>query len=443
MPAMESAPASIVEWVENNTGGRVVHSERQPRWRPAWYIDVERDGETLPLYFRGDRGALDHGVYSLEHEYRVLQVLEAHGIAVPHVYGFCREPLGIVMARVPGRANLLTVTDDAERSAILDDYMMWLARIHRIGTGPFEAAGIARGDGPMIMADFDRWEATYRAKKARPEPFIEFAIRWLRRDPPPRNVAPRLAVGDSGQFLFDGGRVSAVIDLELAFLGDPLHDLACMRLRDLAEPLGPLAPAFARYEAEMGAPIDRAALDFHTVRFAVCTPMSVSHVLAEPPGDIDFVRYLVWYVQFSRVALEIMAARDGITLDPVQDIAATPTRFATGFSMLDAALADIAPDEPQQQFRLDVARRLSEFLRCVNELGPEIEATDLDEVAELLGKRPASWSDGDIELEAFVAGADASLDPELIRFFHRRMTRWQRLIAVGMQNRSYSAQPLD
>ena len=114
---MESAPASIVEWVENATGGRVVHSERQPRWRPAWYLDVERDGEMLPLYFRGDRGSLDHGVYSLEHEYRVLRVLEAHDIAVPHVYGFCPDPRGIVMERVRGRANLLTVNDDAQRSA--------------------------------------------------------------------------------------------------------------------------------------------------------------------------------------------------------------------------------------------------------------------------------------------------------------------------------------
>ncbi|TML06983.1 MAG: phosphotransferase family protein [Actinobacteria bacterium] len=281
----------------------------------------------LPIYFRGDRGALDHGVYSLEHEYRVLRVLEAHDIAVPHVYGFCPDPRGIVMERVRGRANLLTVNDDAERSAILDDYMMWLARIHRIGTGPFEAAGLSMGDGEMIMADFDRWEATYRAKKVRPEPFIEFAIRWLRRDPPKREASPTLAVGDSGQFLFDDGRVSAIIDLELAFLGDPLHDLACMRLRDLAEPLGPLGPAFAHYEAAMGAPIDRAALDFHTVRFAVCTPMSISHVLAQPPGDIDLVRYLVWYVQFSRVALEVMADRAGVTLDSAPVASASPYSF--------------------------------------------------------------------------------------------------------------------
>ena len=292
------------------------------------------------------------------------------------------------------------------------------------------------------MADFDRWETTYRAKKARPEPFIEFAIGWLRRDPPARRAEPTLAVGDSGQFLFDAGRVTAVIDLELAFLGDPLHDLACMRLRDLAEPLGPLAPAFAHYESEMGVPIDRAALDFHTIRFAVCTPMSVSHVLANPPRDIDLVRYLVWYVQFSRVALEIMAGQAGITLETPSVADVEATRFADGFAMLDAALADIAPDDPQQRFRLDVAQRLSAFLRRVNELGPQLERDDLDDAAALLGSRPASWRACDVELEAFVAKVDGSADVDLIRFFHRRMSRWQHLIEIGMRDRLYSAQPL-
>ena len=439
---MESAPPQMIEWIEHATRGRVVHCERQPRWRPAWFIDVERDGDVLPIYFRGDRGALDHGVYTLEHEYRVLEVLEAHDIAVPHVYGFCPDPRGIVMERARGQANLLTVNDPVERSAILDDYMTWLARIHRLGTKPFQAAGLSLGDGKLIMADFDRWEATYRARKVRAEPFIEFAVRWLRRDPPARQAEPTLVVGDSGQFLFDAGRVSAVIDLELAFLGDPLHDLACMRLRDLAEPLGPLAPAFAHYEAEMGAPLDRAALDFHTVRFAVCTPMSISHVLAEPPGDIDLVRYLVWYVQFSRVALEVMADLAGIVLDPPAVFEVEASRFVDGFAMLDAALADIAPYEPQQMFRLNVAQRLSAFLRCVNELGPQLERDDLDDAASLLGTRPATWRDCDVELEAFVARVDSTRDEELVRFFHRRMSRWQRLIAVGMHNRNYSAQPL-
>jgi hypothetical protein len=440
---LESLPPQIVEWTERTTGGRVVRWQRQPRWRPAWFLDVDRDGEILPLYFRGDRGSLDHGVYDLAHEYRVLKVLEANKIAVPHVYGFCPDPKGIVMERVRGRANLLTVEDADERNAILDDYMRWLARIHRVGVAPFEAAGLTLGQGELIMADFDRWESTYRAKKLRPEPCIEFAIRWLRRNRPPTSSSPTLAVGDSGQFLFDEGRVTAVIDLELAFLGDPLHDLACMRLRDLAEPLGPLGPAFARYEAEMGKPIDRIALDFHTVRFAVCTPMSVSHVLAQPPGDIDFVRYLVWYVQFSRVAMEVMAQLAGVALDPAPILEGDRTRFVEGFSMLDAALADLTPSDPQQQFRLDVAQRLSDFLRRANELGPALDEIDLDEAGILLGRRPPSWRECDVELEEFVLAVDESRDADLIRFFHRRMSRWQRLITVGMRDRLYSIQALD
>ena len=53
------------EWVEQQVGGRVVRAERQPRWRPAWFIDIERDGRVVPLYFRGERGETDHVVYAL------------------------------------------------------------------------------------------------------------------------------------------------------------------------------------------------------------------------------------------------------------------------------------------------------------------------------------------------------------------------------------------
>ena len=45
----------ITEWLERDLGGRVARIERQARWRPAWWVDLERDGELLPLYVRGDR----------------------------------------------------------------------------------------------------------------------------------------------------------------------------------------------------------------------------------------------------------------------------------------------------------------------------------------------------------------------------------------------------
>ena len=58
------------DWIETNLGGRILSYQRQPRWRPAFYLDFERDGKTLPLYVRGARTEVKHGSRVLEHEGR-------------------------------------------------------------------------------------------------------------------------------------------------------------------------------------------------------------------------------------------------------------------------------------------------------------------------------------------------------------------------------------
>ena len=95
-------------WVENELSGKIVSFERQPRWRPAFFVDLVRGSETIPLYLRGERGALDHGAYPFEHEARVLQVMESEGLPVPHIYGISPDPKMIVMDKMPGRADLST-----------------------------------------------------------------------------------------------------------------------------------------------------------------------------------------------------------------------------------------------------------------------------------------------------------------------------------------------
>ena len=79
--------ASITEWLERDLGGRVVRIERQARWRPAWWVDLERDGELLPLYVRGDR--IDSpSAFPLEHERVFHQMLAERGIRVARVHGY-------------------------------------------------------------------------------------------------------------------------------------------------------------------------------------------------------------------------------------------------------------------------------------------------------------------------------------------------------------------
>ena len=72
------------DWVERELGGTLVGWERQDRWRPAWFLELERAGERVPLYWRGARSEFHRTTKPLEREGAVLAVLERHGIPVPH-----------------------------------------------------------------------------------------------------------------------------------------------------------------------------------------------------------------------------------------------------------------------------------------------------------------------------------------------------------------------
>lgn len=452
-PALPEDWKRAFGWIEGELGGRIVRAERQPRWRPAWFLDLERDGGTVPLYFRGDRAEADHGAYALEHEMRVLQVLEGHDVPVPHIYGFCPEPRGIVMERCPGRANLAGAKDDAEREAVLDDYMAILARMHAIDPAAFEAIGLERPTSPQALGlgDFDIWERGFRKNKRRPEPLIEFVIGWVRRNVPHDREKVSFLCADAGQFLYENGRVTAVLDLELACFGDPAADLAGMRCRDLSEPLGDLTRAVRRYEALTGEAVDRSVIDFHTVRFAIVTPLATAHLVARPPPGLDFVQYLAWYLVYGRAPIEVIAREMELELAPVEVPAAEPARHSQGHDALQAMLeghakaaADEAPDDEFAAYRFDAAQRVAAYLKRADLMGPALEADDLDDVAELLGHRPDGWRQADEELEALVLEADPDLDGPLVAYFHKRMLRQEALIDPVMRElRGATIQPID
>jgi hypothetical protein len=415
--------------VERVVGGRVVRAELQARWRPATFLDVERDGEIVPIYFRGDRTE-GSGVYGLEHELGVLRVLEAHGIPVPHVYGFCDDPRGIVMARAPGQANLATAADEAERRSVLDHYMAILAEMHRIDPAEFERIGLERPRDPraIALADLPKWEQSFRRRKQRPEPLIELVLGWLHSHLPLHREKVGFAAGDSGQFLFREGRVTAVIDLELAFLGDPLADLAAMRSRDASEPLGDLSRGFARYAELAGEPLDLGALHFHTARFSINTPLAVAPLCAAPPPGFNFAQYFSWYLVYGRLPLEVIAEVEGIELVPPELPSAEPSRHAPAYDALAALLRDGEPG-----YRVDTALRIAEFARELDRRGDRLEAQDLDEVAALLGRRPADWREADAALEALVPSARGARFADLVRLLHRRTLRQESLLRPAMR----------
>ncbi|HEB87971.1 MAG TPA: phosphotransferase family protein [Deltaproteobacteria bacterium] len=433
--ALEEDWRRAFDWIEAELSARIVAFERQPRWRPAFFLDLDRDGERFSVYLRGERGELDHGVYPLEHEYRVLRVLEGEGLRVPHVHGFCPDPPAIVMEKSAGRANLATASSEKERIAVLDDYMDLLADMHAIDPGRFEAIGIDRPMGAEALGfmDLDRWEGIHRASKKRPEPIIEFTIGWLRRNVPRgRENVSCLAV-DAGQFLFDEGRVTAMIDFELACLGDPAADLAAMRGRDMGEPLGDLDRAFARYHERTGSRIPTPVIDYHTVRFNLYTPLTCASIVADPPISVDLVQYLGWYWVWSRASIEVIAARLGVELTPPAIPEPVPAFHLGAHRLLTEKLAEMRDaQEGFRAFELDTAWRNAHYLERVASMWPRMAAEEAAEIDALLGRvtRPL---DREADLEAFVLEEGASREEELLQLFYRRCLRHEALMGSSLR----------
>ncbi len=423
------------EWVETELSAQIVSFERQPRWRPAFFLDLDRDGERLSIYLRGERGELDHGVYPLEHEFRVLRVLESEGLRVPRIHGFCPDPPAIVMEKSAGRANLATAETEDERKAVLDDYMTLLAELHAIDPRRFEAIGVERPVGAEALGfmDLERWEKAYRASKKRPEPIIEFTAAWLRRNVPRDREAVACLAVDAGQFLFDEGRVTAMIDLELACLGDPAADLAAMRGRDMGEPLGDLDAAFATYHEKTGSRIPTPVIDYHTVRFNLYTPFTCASIVADPPLSVDLVQYLGWYWVWSRASIEVIAARSGVELVPPAIPAPAPTPHLGAHALLVEKLAELrGAQEGFLAFELDTTWRNASYLERVESMWPEMAAEEAAEIDALLG-RATKPLDREADLEAFVLERGAAREEDLLRLFYRRCLRHEALMGPAMR----------
>ncbi|MHA7837582.1 MAG: phosphotransferase [bacterium] len=432
------------DWTEKTLGGKVVAWEPQPRWRPACFFELERDGEILPLYWRGARGEWHRTIRPLEREMQVIEIFERHGIPVPHPHGLCTDPPGLLLERLPGRFDLSTATDETHRRAVLDEYLTHLARIHAIPIEEFEAIGFRRPASAEEsgLGETPAFERSYRAARTRPDPMIEFQLGWCRRHVPRNRTDLSFVVCDSGQFMFDDRGLTGLIDFELAYVGDPAADLAGLRTRDLTEPIGDLGAAMRRYGEISGREVDFDVIDYHTIRFALVNPLSIASMVAEPLPEANYVQYLGWYVCYGRVGLEVMAHATGTELDPPQLPPPAPSRRAAAHrhqvALLDPAQAG---DDLERAYELDRMQRTAIYLERSDAYGPALEADDLDDAARLLGSRPSSWQEADERLEALVLDSGPERDGELLRYFHRRLSREEALLQPVLREQQDASIP--
>jgi len=423
------ATAAVARWLEQSFGGAVRSIERQPRWRPVWIADVERDGEVLELMVRGER--TDTALtFPLDHEMRFQQLLDERDVPVPRVFGWIDEPRAYVLARIPGRPDF-TESSDAERDAIVDEYVEALAHLHRLDITPFVDAGIERADTPARsgMLGMARMEATYRAQKQHPDPFLEFGLSWFHRHQPDSLGREAPIVWDSGQFHHHDGHLAALMDLELGHIGDPMMDLAGWRMRDSVLGFGDFDRIYGRYSELTGEAVDIEAIELHHIAFTLSNELAFSHTLRAPGPGTDLTTNMQWCNETNLYATEAIAEYLDVELPTVEVPEPSGSRAALAHEHLVRELRSVEPDDVFLRYQLRGAFRLARHLQRFDEIGAAVVDADLDELHELLGNRPKSWVDGEAELERFVLAdrEDGRHDKKLLALFHRRNLRAQML----------------
>jgi aminoglycoside phosphotransferase (APT) family kinase protein len=418
----------LTEWCREHLGAEVTGIRQQARWRPVWFVDVDGPGGASTLMVRGDRTDAAP-LFPLEHEMHFQQLLEADDIPVAHVYGWVDEPRAFVIDVVPGENNFDAATGD-ERAAVMDEYMGILARIHSLDPEPYARAGITRALTPSQSGrvGLDVYLRGYRATKVRPDPFLEFCLAWIDRNPVDTRGREAPIVWDSGQFHHRDGHVTALLDLELGHLGDPMMDLAAFRMRDTVLHFGDMNLLYDQYAKHSGAPVDLEAIMHHHFVFALTNQMVFHAALAAPPDASDYMTNMQWASETNLFALEGLAEIMGIDeLETVDMPEPRHSPVANAHAHLVRSLRTLDLADEYERHQLRIAFRLARHLQRFDEIGDACTEADLDDLRALLGRRPSTWEEGDAALEEFVLADGGAHDEELVQLFHRRYLRYKML----------------
>ena len=207
-------------------------------------------------------------------EAAVIRAAHSAGVIAPQIVAELNPRDGIgsgfVMRRLPGTAApeaALGEVASGGGAALLRDLGTALAAIHRIDPATITmaplldpAAGVEGLAAQFVQHGGDR-------------PIVALGLAWLRANLPVP-VAPRLLHGDFriGNLMTQSGRLTGVLDWELAHRGDYHEDLAfgCMAVWRFGSPLpgfglGTLDELFEAYTAAGGAPVDPARFRFWLV----------------------------------------------------------------------------------------------------------------------------------------------------------------------------------
>jgi aminoglycoside phosphotransferase (APT) family kinase protein len=370
-------------------------------------------GAARRYVLRQDRDRVGASGSRLALEAALLEAAERAGVPVPHVAvaGDGSAELGaafLIMEFVDGETIPRRILRDEQladaRSVLAEQCGRVLAAIHRIP--PADVSGLAGGD--LLEQLRDQLD-----QLGQPHPAFELGLLWLAQNRPPR-VAPGVVHGDfrNGNLIVGPDGIRAVLDWELAHLGDPLEDLGwlCVKAWRFGSPLpvggfGTVEQLVTAYEAAAGRPVEDGVLHwwivFGTLRWGIiCIAQALTHLTgAVRSVELAAIGRRVCEVESDLLDLLPWTAASGdagatpSAPDPPLSFSASgqrggPHDVPSAAQLLDAVgeflRSDVlAATEGRVRFHVRVAANVVAMVGRELELGGELAGAHAERLAEL------------------------------------------------------------
>ena len=233
--------AALGAWLEGNVEGFLGPYELTKfpsgQSNPTYKISAASGEYVLR---RKPFGQLLPSAHAVDREYRLLSALYPLDFPVPQPLAMCDDPEVIgaifyVMELAKGRpyANgALPEFDPKTRRAMYEQLVDTLADLHTIDPEAAELGGFGK-PGNYFERQVQRWTRQYRDSQTDYVPEVERLIAFLPGTVPEQSGVS-IVHGDYriDNVVFDGdGTLTAVLDWELATLGDPLADFSYLAMQ--------------------------------------------------------------------------------------------------------------------------------------------------------------------------------------------------------------------
>ncbi|HTG39740.1 phosphotransferase family protein [Sphingomonas sp.] len=241
--------AALDRWMRANVAGFAgpLSAEKFPggQSNPTYRL---KSGSGAYVLRRKPFGPLLPSAHAVDREFRLIAALHPTGFPVARPHALCQDDGVIgaafyIMDMVEGRTlwdGTLPGMAPANRRTHYEAMVDTLADLHAIDPARVGLSDFGK-PGNYFERQVARWTRQYRMAQTDDLPEAERLIEWLPRTVP-EQTRTSIVHGDyridNLIYAADSARVVAVLDWELATLGDPLADFAYLAMNWVTEPEG-------------------------------------------------------------------------------------------------------------------------------------------------------------------------------------------------------------